>query len=60
MASSSRASTPEEVRHQGNDGYDQQKVNQPTGHVEREKSQQPHYKQDHKQRQEHLKLLRYG
>jgi hypothetical protein len=47
---SSRATTPEEVRHQRNNRYYQQKVNQPTGNVEREKSQQPHYKQNNKQR----------
>ena len=42
---SSRATAPEEVHDQRNDGDYQQKVNQPTGNVEREKSQQPQYKQ---------------
>jgi hypothetical protein len=45
---SSRATAPEEVHHQRNHRYDQQKVNQPTGHVEREKSQQPQYQQNNK------------
>jgi hypothetical protein len=36
---------PEEVHDQRNDGDYQQKMNQPTGNVEREKSQQPQYKQ---------------
>jgi hypothetical protein len=36
---------PEEVHDQRNDGEYQQKVNQPTGNVEGEKSQQPQYKQ---------------
>jgi hypothetical protein len=47
-ASSNCASPPENVRHQRNHGYDQQEVNQPTGDVERKKSQQPHYKQNDK------------
>jgi hypothetical protein len=42
---SSRATAPEEVHDQRNDGDYQQKVNQPAGNVEREKSQQPQYKQ---------------
>jgi hypothetical protein len=45
QAFSSRATAPEEVHDQRNDGDYQQKVNQPTGNVEREKSQQPQYKQ---------------
>jgi hypothetical protein len=50
--------TPEEVQHQRDQRYDQQEVNQPTGNVEREESQHPHYKQDNKQRYKHLNLLR--
>jgi hypothetical protein len=46
----SRATTPEEVHHQRNHRYDQQKVNQPAGNVECEESQQPQYKQHSKQR----------
>jgi hypothetical protein len=45
---SGRATAPEEVHHQRNHRYDQQKVNQTAGDVEREKSQQPHYKQNSK------------
>ena len=46
---SSRATAPDEVHNQRNDGDYQQEVNQPTGNVEREKPQQPHYKQNEKQ-----------
>lgn len=42
---SSRAPAPKEVQDQRNDGDYQQKVNQPPSYVEREKSQQPQYKQ---------------
>ena len=45
--------TPEEVQHQRNRRYDQQQVNQTTGNVEREQSQQPHYQQNNKQREKH-------
>jgi hypothetical protein len=37
---------PEEMQHQRNHSHNQQKVNQRTGNVEREKSQQPHHKQN--------------
>jgi hypothetical protein len=47
---SSRAMTPEEMHHQRNHSHNQQKVNQRTGNVEREKSQEPHYKQNNEQR----------
>jgi hypothetical protein len=47
---SSGATTPEEVCHQRNHRDYYQKVNQPTGNVEREKSEQPHYKQNSKER----------
>jgi hypothetical protein len=47
---SSRAVAPEEMHNQRNHRYYQQKVNQPTGDVEREESQQPHYQQNNKQR----------
>jgi Sec-independent protein translocase protein TatA len=47
---SSRGVAPEEVHHQRNQRDYQQKVDQPTGNVEREKSQQPHYEQNGKQR----------
>jgi hypothetical protein len=55
---SGRATAPEEVHHQRNHRDYQQKVNQPTGNVEREKSQQPQYKQNNEQRHEHANLLR--
>jgi hypothetical protein len=47
--SSGDATTPDEVKHQGNHCYYQQKVNQPTGNMERKKAQHPHHKQNHKQ-----------
>jgi len=43
------ATSPEQVQHQRNQSYDQQKMNQPAGNVERQKSHQPHYKQNDKQ-----------
>jgi hypothetical protein len=49
----SGATAPEEVHHQSNHRYDQQKVNQPAGNVEREKSQQPQHQQNNKQPQKH-------
>jgi hypothetical protein len=42
------ATAPEQVQEQRNDGDYQQKVNQSTGDVEREKPQQPQYKQHNK------------
>jgi hypothetical protein len=50
---SSGAMTPEEVHHQRNDRYYQQKVNQSTRNVECEKSEHPHDQQNKKQCQKH-------
>jgi hypothetical protein len=47
------ATAPNEVNHQRNHRYDQQEVNQPTRNVEGEKSQQPQYEQNRKQRYKH-------
>lgn len=43
--------TSDEVQHQSDHRDDEQKVNQPTGNVEREKTQQPQNQQNKKQRQ---------
>jgi hypothetical protein len=45
-----RATTHEKVRYQRNHRDDQQNMDQPSGDVESEKSQQPHHNQNHKQR----------
>src|ERR1035441_10280305 len=55
---SSRATAPDEVHDQRNDGDYQQEVNQPTGNVEREKSQQPQYKRSEEHTSE-LQSLRH-
>jgi hypothetical protein len=47
---SGRATASEEMQHQSNHRDNQQKVNQPTGNVEREEPHQPHYEQNKKQR----------
>jgi hypothetical protein len=47
---SSHASASEKVHHQSNHRYDEQKMNQPPGNVEREKPQHPQHKQNKKQR----------
>jgi hypothetical protein len=41
------------VHHQRNNRQDQQNVNQPTGNMERKKSQQPHYQQNAKYPDKH-------
>jgi hypothetical protein len=50
---SSRAAAGQEVHHQRNNCQDQQNVNQPTGNMEREKSQQPQYQQNAKYPDKH-------
>ena len=51
------ATALKQMDHQRHYGYDEQNVNQPSGHVEGGKTKQPRYKQNNEENQKHGKLL---